>query len=715
MFPLCRRASDNLLALVIATAALPAVAGATPNQLPTARATGIGIMSLAYGPQVPMAGTISLNSQTVVTSDSATTVALHKANPSLTVLAYINPNLTYYYPWYAEAQNTETTFLHAGDPAYVGAVSAPGQVTLSWIADSRGALGFFTISGYNVYRRKGSTGAWQLVTTTSAAATSYVDAGLVNGQAYGYRIATLDSRGVEHTYSNIFQAQAGSTAIPALVPAGMTVTQPDSITAATTITMAASPTLTALDLWFDVNRSRTYDSSERFAMTKGGVNAAGLQLWSATVTTAEPKQPWGIAGHQWYVQTASGSAVTVRSPLSGYNSSNPNNRIKAWDWGTWLMDISDTTWVRIEQNAAQGMMDDGVDGLFIDVGVTTPMLLTPDATPSKTAIAHYRDDMKALMAAWKGVAGSGPVIFNGLDTSTLTYLDVTDGAMVEGFVAQAWSSTGATGGTWWGGFLDSELRAQAGRNVTIFNFGVGVDSTISVRMYALASHLLVSNAHSFYYYAYFSPAYYPEFDIVVGNATQSFSRIADAKRPSGLYGRSFTGGLVLVNPSDTDTLTETLSTPMYSVTPTGGMVSSFGGNGALTAQLVSTVKMPPHSGVILLTTWDGQAGMPAFAPGAGSAARAEISSSEHLQFGPNPARAAITVRASLPQGGAVRGVLFDAGGRAVAEIARQTVPAGEWNGSIDLRAHDVAAGIYLLRLETPGAVTTRRFVVARQP
>ncbi len=710
MFPLCRCIARHL---TIATAVilLPAAALAAQNPLPSARATGIGIMTLAYGPQRPLAPTIALNSQTVVTSDSATTVALHTNNPGLTVLAYINPNLAYYYRWYTETQNTETAFLHAGDPAFLGAVSAAGQVTLTWLSDSRGALGFFSVAGYNVYRRKGSTGSWQLIATPGASVTSYIDSGLQNGQAYTYRVATVDGAGIEHAYSNTLQAQPGTSTVSALVVSNVTVTQPDTVSALTTITVAASPSINALDLWFDVNRTRTYDASERFAMTKGAVDANGLQLWSASVTTSEPKQIWGIAGHQWYVQTASGAAAVVRTPQTGYNSSNPNNRVRAYDWGTWMMDLSDTTWVRIVSNAAQGLLDDGADGLFIDVGVSSPLLLFPDSAPLKTQIAHYRDDMKAFMATLKGVAGTGAVLFNGLDTSTLTYLDVTDGAMMEGFIAQTWQPGGSIGGIWWSNILDAELRAQAGRSTTIFNYGVGMDSTITARMYALASHLLVSNDHSFYYYGYWSPAYYPEFDLTIGAPTQSFSRVAEAKRPSGLYGRTFSGGMVLVNPSDTDTLRETLSAPLYQVTPSGGMITSYGGNGALSAQLVSTVVLPPHGGAVLLNSWSGAIGMPAFAPG--SAPVTAEPTTLALHFGPNPARQSIAVHASLPQAGTVHAVLYDAGGRAVAEIARHSVAAGAWDAAIDVREHRLASGVYLLRLETLGTVTTRRFVVAR--
>lgn len=724
MFPLCRRFSRQVWMIAAAVLVSPA-AQATPNQLPLARATGIGVMTLAYGPQVALAPTIAAGSQTVVVSDSATVAAMHAANAALTVLYYINPNLAYYYPWYAEAQNTETTFLHAGDPAYAGATSAPGAVSLSWLTDSRGALGIFTISGYNVYRRKGSAGGWQWLVTTAPAVTSLTDTGLQNGIAYSYKITTVDTNNKEHTYSSVLPISPGSTAIPALVPAGLTVTQPDTLSALTTITMAASASITALDLWFDVNHNRIYDGSERFPMTQSGVNAAGLQVWAATVTTAEPRQPWGIAGHQWYVQTTAGSAVTVRSPQSGYNSSDPNNRIRAWDWGTWIMDISDTTWTRLVVNAAKGMMGDGADGLFIDVGVTTPLLLTPDATPARTVIAHYRTDMQSLMAQIKGAAGAGPVLFNGLDTSALTYLDVTDGAMVEGFVAQAWSSTGATGGSWWGGILDSELRAQAGRTTTIFNFGVGVDTTVAVRMYALASHLLVSNSHTFYYYANFAPAYFPEFDIAVGAPTQSFTRIADAKRPSGVYGRDFTGGQVLVNPSDTETLTEQLSAPMFQVTPSGGMVPSFAGSGTLSAQQVTSVTLPPHSGAVLLSTWSGQTPMPAFAPGSpdsagwagsqglGTTRNSVAPVTEMLLLGPNPARTHLALRATLAHAGEVHAILLDARGRAVAEVARQHAAAGEWDASIDLEQCGVASGVYLLRVETPGTALVRRIVVAR--
>ena len=117
------------IALVLLVVAAPAMA--TLNPFPLARPNGIGVTMVAYGPQVPQTSTLVALSQVIVVSDSESIAALHAANPSLCALSYLNPNLTYYYPYYAEAQRTETAFLHASDPAYLSASSSSGSASPS--------------------------------------------------------------------------------------------------------------------------------------------------------------------------------------------------------------------------------------------------------------------------------------------------------------------------------------------------------------------------------------------------------------------------------------------------------------------------------------------------------------------------------------------------------------------------------------------------------
>lgn len=693
-------------AFVLTLLLLAAPATATLNPFPLARPNGIGVTMVAYGPQVPQTSTLVALSPIIVVSDSESIAALHAANPSLCALSYLNPNLTYYYPYYAEAQRTETAFLHAGDPAYLSASSSPGSLLLSWLPDARVGLGFFSVTGYQVWRRTGTSDSFQLVTTTAPTVTQFTDSGLTDGVHYSYVVKSVDAIAGASVYSDTTQITPDATTPATIVCTGVSITQPNPETASTAITVSASPSVTGLDLWFDVNRNRFFESTERYPMSKSGVDPLGRQQWKTSVATREPKQPWGIAGHQWYAQTAPGSGPTARCPADSFHSSDPNNRIRGYEWGPWLMNLSDTTWSRILLNAAKSIIQTGADGLFIDVAVTSPLMLSPDATASPRAIATYPADMKALLAAIKSAITPALLIFNGLSQAALPYADVTDGSMTEGFVAQPWKVGLANCTDWWGFMMDAELTVQATHNSTILNVGLGSGAPVSVRMYALASHLLVANTHTFYfYYANTGLAYYPEMDIDVGSPLQSFARVADAKRASGLYGRSYSGGLALVNSSDTLTLSETLPLPMALVTPNGGSIALLGGDGALSARWVTSITLPPRSGAVLLNAWSGSVG---------DAEVPRRRAPQQFTVGPNPLRTSMTLRATLPSAGRVRATLCTVNGRAVMQLADEFAATGAWTQTVNLRDTSLPAGVYLVRLDSPAGAFTRRVVVIQE-
>jgi photosystem II stability/assembly factor-like uncharacterized protein len=78
---------------------------------------------------------------------------------------------------------------------------------------------------------------------------------------------------------------------------------------------------------------------------------------------------------------------------------------------------------------------------------------------------------------------------------------------------------------------------------------------------------------------------------------------------------------------------------------------------------------------------------------------------------PNPFRSATTLRFTQARSGDVDVRIYDAAGRLVNVLADGPRPAGrhevQWNGR-DARGRQVAAGVYLARLESPDGVATRR-------
>jgi glucose/arabinose dehydrogenase len=87
-----------------------------------------------------------------------------------------------------------------------------------------------------------------------------------------------------------------------------------------------------------------------------------------------------------------------------------------------------------------------------------------------------------------------------------------------------------------------------------------------------------------------------------------------------------------------------------------------------------------------------------------------------LAAGPNPSTGPVTLRFSMPAGGAVRLDVFDVTGRRVARVVDQTLPAGthvmRWDGRDDA-GEPVPAGVYLARLVTPVTTASARVVRIR--
>ena len=85
----------------------------------------------------------------------------------------------------------------------------------------------------------------------------------------------------------------------------------------------------------------------------------------------------------------------------------------------------------------------------------------------------------------------------------------------------------------------------------------------------------------------------------MGQPIENYLDASQYRHGSGLYGRRFEKGLVLVNPGDL-TISETLPGTMYRVDPVGGSVPELGGNGYLTYTAVSAVTLGPYAAVILV-------------------------------------------------------------------------------------------------------------------
>jgi hypothetical protein len=127
---------------------------------------------------------------------------------------------------------------------------------------------------------------------------------------------------------------------------------------------------------------------------------------------------------------------------------------------------------------------------------------------------------------------------------------------------------------------------------------------------ALARHLLVERAGTSFSFAPSCTelSYFPEWEQPLGTPTQTVSSIRSLQvlvhqvqvLVHQVYARSFTNGIVMVNPKNTTSRPITLAQPYLEVVPTGGVVPSLGGDGQVELVPVMQIQLAPHTGVMLL-------------------------------------------------------------------------------------------------------------------
>lgn len=124
-------------------------------------------------------------------------------------------------------------------------------------------------------------------------------------------------------------------------------------------------------------------------------------------------------------------------------------------------------------------------------------------------------------------------------------------------------------------------------------------------MFALGTYLLLKGDRTYLNFEIgMAPEWFPEYEVPIGAPTEAGRTVAELRDPaSGLYRRSFTNGLVLVNPTDQPRAI-TLTEPMQRALPTGG--GNVPSNGILPAtwgidyQTVQQVSLAPGQAAVLV-------------------------------------------------------------------------------------------------------------------
>jgi hypothetical protein len=198
------------------------------------------------------------------------------------------------------------------------------------------------------------------------------------------------------------------------------------------------------------------------------------------------------------------------------------------------------------------------------------------------------------------------VVFNGLHSQhgAENSLANTDGGMWETFAFKPQSGE-YRGQDDWQTAIDIAANSGPKGVILVVKEQPDLVNDIQKRVFSVGSYLLVSDgtvvlsmtdaAHAESKALFF---YFPEYTLDLGLPLGTYTLSAD-----GVYRRDFERGLVLVNPSATQTLSVTLDGTYQNVIPSGGgAVPADGGwQGSLNyAPLSGTVDLPPISAVILI-------------------------------------------------------------------------------------------------------------------
>jgi hypothetical protein len=272
-----------------------------------------------------------------------------------------------------------------------------------------------------------------------------------------------------------------------------------------------------------------------------------------------------------YAQSNQGPG-TGSYPNAWYARDVAGNFISSRSFGNWLMDPTNSAWVTDRAQACgQAIAASGYDGCYLDVLGTSsvdPNYVSSVPWNSRTGqnwtaadwvantsflAAQVKSGNPGRLVTGNGLA-NGNEYFDPASGPTSTLIGPLDGANAQGFVRNESAGINTYRGlNRWKQDVDMLVDAGSRSRAVMGMTKVGVPATsaqvLSWQRYALASFLLGTDGHQYFY---FDPdgvnaavAYdHPDLHVFVGSPSGAYSVTS-----SGAYVRSFTSGLGVVNPT----------------------------------------------------------------------------------------------------------------------------------------------------------------------
>ncbi len=309
-----------------------------------------------------------------------------------------------------------------------------------------------------------------------------------------------------------------------------------------------------------------------------------------------------------WVQEWPGDSSVSPSWFFPYGSS---SRVYNCAWGWYVMNLNDPSWRAwwsgkvIEQLTVN--QDDGVfaDSYSIPsyLGPYNPPLPAVDATFESgwaTEMHAFTDYMRAQFAGrWLWI----PNVGSWITTRDPSDYSNVDGAMLEGF-AEGGNENYYALGDW---------QLQMNRALTLVNAGKIVigqtypnGSDVNERLFVLGTYLLIKGNHTYVNLESYGLAiqWQPEYALNLGAPVDPVPpNIATLFNASwNLYVRHYANGMVLVNPSSSDSGPVALGSTFYQAVPsTGGPVPSSGvAPGSLSYSAVTSIDVCADCAAVLL-------------------------------------------------------------------------------------------------------------------
>jgi len=336
----------------------------------------------------------------------------------------------------------------------------------------------------------------------------------------------------------------------------------------------------------------------------------GLGLgYRAIQDTCDPTGEWLhiVEGDSWVQEWPA-------SPQDSWFYRWSGQRVLNCDWGWYLVDPDDPAWRAYwSAEVLRQLQANDDDGLFAD-SFSVPNYLGPDRfSPALPAVdATFESGWAARIERLIAYVQQGelanyyfiPNVGQWVTTRDPTDYSGADGVMIEGF-----------GGWGYGNYFDlADWQLQMDRILGL----VGQDKAILAQQYVdpadvndrtflLGCYLLIKGRATYLNFDLgLEPEWFPEYGIPIGSPLGGHPANVEALWRAGwnVYARTYSNGLVLVNPTAT-TRTVNLGNTYYRATPNGGgEVPADGDVSAWTVTYtpVSAVTLQPNRAAVLLST-----------------------------------------------------------------------------------------------------------------